>query len=274
MNGASGPLITSDVADRTWLVDEITAGGSSLTLEVQWNESEELSGFDRGKCYVSHFVGGGWSADNTGPAGGGNPYTRSRSGITNLSPFAVASGGALPVELSRFNAELRLRQTHLAWSTASETNNSHFLIERGADGRVFTEIGRVAGAGTVRETREYTFIDERPLPGANYYRLRQVDFDGQFSFSPVRRVAVGQAAGALSLFPSPADDFLQIQLAEIPETDGAWEIFDAGGRRAMWGVFPAESMELPVFVGDLQPGVFFFRLIYGQNTRGRTFVKQ
>lgn len=184
------------------------------------------------------------------------------------------TGTVLPVELLKFDAKKISQKTHLSWSTASETNNAHFRIERGADGRVFTEIGRVAGAGTVRETREYAFIDERPLPGANFYRLRQVDFDGRFSFSPVRRVVVGQAAGAFLLYPSPASDFLQIQLAESADTDSAWEIFDAAGRQVMRGVLPAESAALPVFIGDLLPGAYYFRLVSGQNLKGHSFVKQ
>lgn len=184
------------------------------------------------------------------------------------------TGTVLPVELLKFDAKKVSQNTHLAWSTASETNNAHFVVERGADGRTFSEIGRVAGAGTVRETREYTFIDEQPLPGANYYRLRQVDFDGQFSFSPVRRVMAGLAAGAFLLYPSPASDFLQIQLSDATETDGAWEIFDAAGRQVMRGVLPAENETLPVFIGDLLPGVYFFRFVNVHNSQGKTFVKQ
>lgn len=191
-----------------------------------------------------------------------------------IDDFIVGANFSLPIELTKFTSELVHKNVHLSWSTASETNNAHFLVERGADGRVFAEIGRVAGAGTVRETREYAFIDERPLPGANFYRLRQVDFDGRFSFSPVRRVVVGQAAGAFLLYPSPASDFLQIQLAESADTDGAWEIFDAAGRQVMRGVLPAESAALPVFIGDLLPGAYYFRLVSGQNLKGHSFVKQ
>lgn len=270
----SGVIIDTDVVGRTWLVTESVSGGSNINMTVQWNGSDELAGFSRGNCYVSRHNGSGWGADSPGSASGTDPYTRTRTGIANLSPFAVASGGALPVELSRFEAALRARQTQLSWSTASETNNAHFIVERGADGRAFSEIGRVAGAGTVREPRAYTFIDERPLPGANYYRLRQVDFDGQFSFSPVRWVMTSLAAGAFLLYPSPASDFLQIQLGEAAETDGAWEIFDAAGRQVMRGVLPAENEALPVFVGDLQPGLYFLRFfIGGQSRRLQSFTK-
>lgn len=191
-----------------------------------------------------------------------------------IDDFIVGANSSLPVELTIFSAQLTRSNVYLAWSTASETNNAHFIVERGADGRAFSEIGRVSGAGTVRETREYTFIDGWPLPGANYYRLRQVDFDGQFSFSPVRRVVVAPTAGAFLLYPSPASDFLQIHRTETTETDGAWEIFDAAGRQLMRGVLPAENETLQVFIGDLMPGVYFFRFVNVHNSQGKTFVKQ
>lgn len=178
------------------------------------------------------------------------------------------------MEFTGLSARFANGRVHLSWSTATETNNSHFIVERGADGRTFAEIGRVNGAGTVREKQEYAFTDEKPLAGANYYRLRQVDFDGQFSFSPVRRVVAGQAAGALTLLPNPAGAILQVQMAEAPETECSWEIFDTGGKRLAAGVFPAESTVLPVFVGDLQAGIYFLRLTNGQNTRQQAFVKQ
>ena len=273
-NGTSGPVITGNVVDRTWLVDEAAAGGSNLTLEVEWSEGQELSGFDRDNCYVSHYLGSAWSGDNTAAASGGDPYSRSRSGITNLSPFAVGANNALPIELSHFEAKLQYNQVHLSWSTASETDNSHFNIERSPNGHEFTEIGRIAGAGTVREKREYTFVDENPLPGANYYRLRQVDLGGRFSFSPVRRVVIGTAASPLSLFPSPAGEYVQVQWAKTSDTDSNWEIFDTAGRRVSSGVFPAESTEAPVFVGDLQQGAYFLRIVSGQQTWTQAFVKQ
>ncbi len=191
-----------------------------------------------------------------------------------IDDFIVGTNASLPVELTTISAYAVREKAHLSWSTASETDNSHFNIERSPNGHEFTEIGRIAGAGTVREKREYTFVDENPLPGANYYRLRQVDLDGRFSFSPVRRVVIGTAASPLSLFPSPAGEYVQVQWAKTSDTDSNWEIFDTAGRRVSSGVFPAESTEVPVFVGDLQQGAYFLRIVSGQQTWTQAFVKQ
>lgn len=191
-----------------------------------------------------------------------------------IDDFIVGVNSSLPVELTKITARVVRGNVHLSWSTASETNNSHFNIERSLDGREFAEIGRVAGAGTVREKQEYTFIDENPLPGANYYRLRQMDYDGRFSFSAVRRVMNGRPETAFLLFPSPATDYLQVQRSEPGDTDATWEIFDTGGRLLGSGVFPAESTEVPVFVGDFQAGTYFMRLVSGQNARTERFVRR
>lgn len=198
----------------------------------------------------------------------------SGNGTIQFDNFLMTIETPLPVELSRFDARRVDSQALLSWSTASETNNSHFNIERSPDGREFAEIGRVVGAGTVREKQEYTFIDENPLPGANYYRLRQIDYDGRYSFSPVRRVMLGSLETAFLLFPSPADDYLQVQRAEAGDADSAWEIFDMGGRRLATGIFPAESTETPVFVGDFQAGTYCMRLVSGQHTWTQTFVRR
>ena len=94
----------------------------------------------------------------------------------------------LPVEWLSFEGELAEGEVLLHWSTATETNNAYFEIERSTDGMEFSPIGRVEGALESTTTREYQFRDRNPLPGLNYYRLRQVDLDGQAGFSKILSV--------------------------------------------------------------------------------------
>ncbi|MCB9317027.1 MAG: hypothetical protein H6569_12885 [Lewinellaceae bacterium] len=95
-NGYSGTAFTSNAVDRTWFVEEAAPGGSDLSLQLQWNGSEELPGFDRAMSYLSHFEGGIWDNQAAGAAGGADPYTLSRTGITALSPFAILSDNFQP----------------------------------------------------------------------------------------------------------------------------------------------------------------------------------
>ncbi|MCB9317032.1 MAG: hypothetical protein H6569_12910 [Lewinellaceae bacterium] len=94
--GYSGSAYLTDAVDRSWFVEEATPGGSDLTLDLQWNGSEELAGFDRTVAYVSHFDGGSWDDQATSAATGADPYSLSRTGITALSPFAVLGANFQP----------------------------------------------------------------------------------------------------------------------------------------------------------------------------------
>ncbi|MCB9355597.1 MAG: T9SS type A sorting domain-containing protein [Lewinellaceae bacterium] len=96
-DGDAGAPLTADAVDRTWFIEEGAPGGSDLTLEVQWNGGEELTGFDHTASYVSHYTGGSWDAQPVVSATGADPYTLTRTGIATLSPFAVFGGGFVPV---------------------------------------------------------------------------------------------------------------------------------------------------------------------------------
>src|SRR5690606_7492371 len=88
----------------------------------------------------------------------------------------------LPITLTTFTArQLEATKVTLDWTTASEENNDYFAIEYSADGRHFDELGMVRGAGSTTTSQHYSFIHHHPVAGSNYYRLRQVDFDGTFA---------------------------------------------------------------------------------------------
>ncbi|WP_299826133.1 T9SS type A sorting domain-containing protein [uncultured Pontibacter sp.] len=110
----------------------------------------------------------------------------------------------LAVELISFTGLPTESGINLNWSTASEENNSHFEVERSADGTTFEQIGKVDGHGNSATTIDYTFIDPAPHNGENYYRLRQVDFDGQFEYSMVIGVtSTAPDAMQVVMYPNP-----------------------------------------------------------------------
>lgn len=121
---------------------------------------------------------------------------------------AVATSGPLPVQLTDFTASLAPnRAVRLAWETASELNNDHFEVQRSADGRVFTAVGQVRGHGSAVQANSYSFTDAAPGGATTYYyRLRQVDTDGRFDFSPVRAVtlAAGSSPVQVAVAPNPS----------------------------------------------------------------------
>ncbi len=188
-------------------------------------------------------------------------------GIDNFNVTSIAT--VLPVEWLHFSARREAAAAVLSFSTATEHNNDHFVVERSADARTFTEIGHVQGAGTTQVAHAYTFTDEMPMPGANYYRLRQVDFDGRASFSSIVRVVFSRP-GDIVLAPSPATDHMRIRLEEAPENDGRWQVFDQTGRPVLSGAWAAETADLELDVRALPEGMYTFRLVVG----AREWVKE
>jgi hypothetical protein len=134
----------------------------------------------------------------------------------------------LPVELTRFAANVTGQAVKLTWTTASEQNSRHFEVERSIDGKNFKGIGMVAAQGTTNLTTNYTYADEQPLAGTVYYRLRQVDADMSFAYSKVVAARVEKAATA-SVYPTITSALLKV---ELPHSQGAYQllVYDNMGR--------------------------------------------
>ncbi len=155
---------------------------------------------------------------------------------TTISPIGTVNGvamlttsGVLPVELTSFIASLFKESVTLKWTTETEINNQKFIIETSTEGEVFNRIGEIAGAGTTTEPQDYTFTHHTPSAGVNYYRLKQVDFDGTFEYSKV--IAIN-APGSKDIFafPNPAKDKITLQY-DYSKGAGSIQLFDALGRR-------------------------------------------
>jgi hypothetical protein len=171
----------------------------------------------------------------------------------------------LPVELVNFVAYPQGRSVILEWQTASERNNSHFLVERSADGRSFAAIAQVAGAGSGSQFRNYQSIDLHPLRGLNYYRLRQVDFDGQFEFSPVRVVDFIGKAPEMAVFPVPAGERLTVDFGEQSPAGAMLAVFNAKGQRLRSATVPEGAVQMQIDLDGLPQGIFF---LYLENRNG------
>jgi hypothetical protein len=118
----------------------------------------------------------------------------------------------LPVVLISFDASSQINRTVLVeWTTASETNNDFFSIERSGDGIQWQKVIDVKAADESAGVElNYSAIDYNPIGGISYYRLKQTDKDGSFSYSPIRSVEI-EADNKFSFYPNPADDFIHIQ---------------------------------------------------------------
>jgi len=116
----------------------------------------------------------------------------------------------MPVMLTGFSGEAKDGTSLLTWATATELNNSGFVVERGTSGTQYDSIGFVNGHGNSNVRRTYSFTDETPQPRYNYYRLKQVDFDGKYEYSDIVSVLHENLSG-LNIFPNPAEDYITVQ---------------------------------------------------------------
>jgi lysophospholipase L1-like esterase len=120
------------------------------------------------------------------------------------------SFGALPVTLTRFNAEMVRGKSVLHWETSSEINNAAFKIQRSINGTDFTVVGEVKGKGNSNAVNKYSFTDPNPAPGKNLYRLQQVDLDNRTSYSNTISLDNRVSQTNWTAYPIPAQDQLNI----------------------------------------------------------------
>jgi hypothetical protein len=169
----------------------------------------------------------------------------------------------LPVTLTSFTAVAQPPGVRVSWGTASEWQSHYFAVERSADGRLFTEIGRLAAAGTSGQPHHYTLLDAQPPAGVAYYRLRQADLDGSVQYSAVRAVAWPDALSGLHLYPVPAHHMATL-LGAAP---GALvQVLDARGRLATTATADAAGTAILALPAGLASGLYLVRAA-GQTAR-------
>ncbi len=201
----------------------------------------------------------GWGATNSG-------------GNLRLAGMSFFGSAVLPITLAKFEATISSSNTFLSFSTSTERSNAFFSIERSPDSYRFTEIGQVQGAGDSNTPQDYSFTDTRPHSGKNYYRLKQVDFDGKYTYSKVVSVNFGKTGGLL-LSPMPTSNELNVTLDKPIVEDGQWQVLDISGRVLRTGMFPAETTDYQLNAADLPVGSFVFRLVAGQEVLVKKFWK-
>jgi hypothetical protein len=145
-----------------------------------------------------------------------------------------------------FRAELVNEISSLEWATASEKNSDYFEVQKSIDGRNFEAIGRVGAAGNSTDKRVYHFIDQHSLPTIVYYRLKQVDLNGEFSYSTIR-VLNAPLVYAMNVFPNPVtgqfinvdmnDNFQGIVRCRVTDISGRLleeHVFEQNGPVLLW----------------------------------------
>jgi hypothetical protein len=181
----------------------------------------------------------------------------------------------VPVELTSFSANVVDRSVELNWSTATEVNNQGFEIERSLDGLSFNNIGYVPGFGTTTEPKSYSYTDQSVNSGTYYYRLKQIDFDGSFTYSDVAEVEVFLPT-EFSLkqnYPNPFNPATTIEFSLPVDAQVKIYVYNLVGENVAEIVsdnFAAGTHKVNFSANTLTSGIYFYQLDAAGND-GKTF---
>lgn len=187
-------------------------------------------------------------------------FTQGQSGeFASVPDYLYNHDSPLPVELISFKVTLNGNNAELVWITAQEINNDHFEIEYSTDGLSFENIGEVDGNGTTADMSEYAFTHRGLRSGFSYYRLKQVDYDGQYEYSEIKRVSLGAFEDvSVSIYPNPTDEKATIRVNDGIATQ--IELITLGGT-VLKSIRYEEGMTSHTFdVTNLESGMYLIRI--------------
>lgn len=208
----------------------------------------------------------------TGAVAIGATSTFGTGGTNRIDNFTVKSTTIIPVQLVDFKAQKENTAVKLLWSTATELNNAYYTIERSENGKSFEKIGEISGYGNSNVLKTYQFMDEKPMSNVNYYRLRQVDFDGKETVYKTVSVNFGKNT-TTKVYPSIAKDKINV---EISGDKGASDLLVVN---LLGQVVKAQKLQntegvFPVNISDLPNGSYIMRIVSKNENISLRFEKQ
>ena len=268
-----------DRVNHEWDIKRVT-GTSAADILFQWNAVDESSNFasNRASCKAYHYVGSSWVAVSTTPgttSAVSGIFTKLAQNITSFSPFALFTPSVLPIALQSFSGKSQNKTAYLQWTTASEQNNKGFDVEKTVDGIHFKSIGYVKGAGNSTTSRSYAFVDS-DFNQTTYYRLKQTDFDGQYSYSNTITLTSDNAKNNVAkAFPNPLSS--NTPLSILPSLDWSGyvsvQLTDVTGRVVYQQTKAIDGNILTVETSSLSNGLYFLQLKNGLEMQTIKVVK-
>lgn len=215
-----------------------------------------------------------WQNVNTGEPLNVNLYL-----FPYVSTNADGSCAVLPVSVFGFKGSVINNQAVLSWNTAVELNNKGFEIQRSKDGKTFTDLNFVNGAGNSTQTKKYTYTDVtmKDLGVTTiYYRLKQVDADGKTSYSNVIPLSI-KAGLTWKTYPNPVKDKLTLELNLTTDSKVNVQVISKDGKvmlNADKGTLTQGVQQMNLNIQNLSAGSYFVRVKAGNNYYTQTIIKQ
>jgi Secretion system C-terminal sorting domain len=243
------------------------AGTPNSLVRLSWDNPGSCGVTDLNTLRVTRWDGTIWNDEGNGGTSGTtlSGLVSSLSAVSfdsTLMPITLASNteaeNPLPIQLGDFTAHRVNNNVLLKWITHSEINNHYFNIERSSNGSNFYSLDTVIGAGNSVQINKYEFTDINPLNGINYYRLKQTDFNGDYSYSPIKYIYMNSNEAEFMVYPTLSTGILNVHFFNQNNIDKI-RIIDLSGRI----VLSHSSVGLPgstnfqLDISSLTQGIYF-----------------
>lgn len=280
INGYKGGMRSAKVIKVTPTLNTATA---NYTIDLYFDNAE-LDGKNAANLKIAKTTATTLTASNNSNTVIVNPSTITTLGttttvftasFTGFSNFFLVDGSVtLPVELTSFEGSITTEQNALLqWSTSSEQNNKQFDVETSSDGTNFYLLGTIASKGNSASAQNYEYLHQAPSAGNNWYRLKQIDIDGKFSYSKIIVLNVPVKAGEPFVYPIPANNHLTLNMGSVTAKSKI-EIYSADMKIVKKEHVPALSVKKELDISQLAPGVYFIRITTNGTDKTLRFIKQ
>jgi hypothetical protein len=195
----------------------------------------------------------------------GGFYTMLRHNLNSFSQFGIASPSInpLPIELVYFNANCIGDRVELQWQTASEQNTDFFKIERSTNATDWEVIGDLLASGNSSSSLNYNFQDNERIAGVTYYRLVQVDLNGEYEYFGPIAVDCNSGGSSVNVYPNPAHDHTFIDITSETDQQIQLDLFESNGKLIFSQkieLFSGNS-KIPVNLSGNSTGVYYLKLL-------------
>lgn len=187
------------------------------------------------------------------------------NGTFSVNNFSFNGFVKLPIQLTSFDLSFQNGKPNIRWSSLSEQNNHYYSLERSTNAKEFDQIRKINGfgLGTTDKKIDYIHVDQNPLPGINYYRLRQVDIDGTETVYPVKSIFI--KPDKTIIYPTVFDHRLSVLFEQPIQIKNEWKLINMHGQSVANGRFDNQSLNQEIHLGFVCPGVYSF--IIFENTK-------
>jgi hypothetical protein len=248
----------STLGQWDWIPVSGTGAGLNITVSIP-----DLSptGVAIADLRLVGWNGTSWVDLSGSSTASGNTEGSTLSGTMIAGITAIGMGSMstpLPIVFSKFDVTKEDCKAIVSWSTAMEQNNDRFEIERSPDGRTFSKIGSVKSQGNSVQQQTYSFVDEHPKQGLNYYHIRQIDLDGKNTASEIKSQSFDCGNDQIKVYPTITEGTVHVELP-VGYEQAKIRLFDINGRQVTVNI-PKDGLARIVQLPSLAAGTYLLKI--------------